>query len=110
MFQDFIAENKLKVHNNQFTRYASNCDPSIIDQIVSNCPQKLLTIKTELNTISDHCHLSSIFNIEIPKQQPKYRKRRNFKLIYRDSLLEAMQINQNMQTVFTILPPIKLPQ
>ena len=39
MFQEFISDNKLKVHNNQFTRYASNCDPSVIDQIVSNCPQ-----------------------------------------------------------------------
>ena len=100
MFQDFIAENKLKVHNNQFTRYQSNCDPSIIDQIISNCPQKLLAIKTEINNISDHCHLSSVFNIEIPKQQPKYRKSRDFSLIYRESLLAALNVNQSMQTVF----------
>ena len=93
MFQEFIYDNKLKVHNNQFTRYASNCDPSVIDQIVSNCPQKLLTIKTDFNNISDHCHLSSTFNIEIPKQQPKYRKYRDFKLIYRESLLGALNIN-----------------
>ena len=38
IFQEFIADDKLKVHNNQFTRYASNFDPSIIDQIVTNCP------------------------------------------------------------------------
>ena len=41
MFQEFISEHNLKVHNNQFTRYQSNCDPSIIDQIIYNCPQKL---------------------------------------------------------------------
>ena len=108
IFQEFIADNQLKVHNNQFTRYASNCDPSIIDQIITNCPQKLLTVKTEFNTISDHCHLSSTFNIEIPKQQPKFRKYRNFKLIYRESLLEALQINPNMQKVFHHSDPNKI--
>ena len=108
MFQEFIADNKLKVHNSQFTRYASNCDPSVIDQIVSNCPQKLLAVKTDFNNISDHCHLSSTFNIEIPKQQPKYRKYRDFKLIYRESLLEALKINPKMQNVFHHSDPDKI--
>ena len=105
IFQEFIHDNKLHVHNNQFTRYQSNCDPSVIDQIISNCPQKLLSVKTEINSISDHCHLSSIFNIEIPNQQPKYRKYRNFKLIFRESLLEALKYNPNMQTVFNHTDP-----
>ena len=74
MFQEFIFDHKLKVHNNEFTRYQSNCDPSIIDQIISNYPQKLLTARTQINTISDHCHLSTILNIEIPKQQPNFKK------------------------------------
>ena len=108
IFQEFISDHKLKVHNNQFTRYQSNCDPSIIDQIISNCPQKLLTVKTQFNTISDHCHLSSLFNIEIPKQQPKFRKIRNFKLIYRESLIEALKINKKIQTVFHYENPNKI--
>ena len=100
MFQDFISNNKLKVHNNEFTRYASNCDPSVIDQIISNCPEKFLHVRTEINTISDHCHLSSTYNIKIPKQQPKYRRYRDFCLVNREMLLEALKINPNMQNVF----------
>ena len=108
MFQEFLFDHNLKVHNNEFTRYQSNCDPSVIDQIISNCPQKLLAVKTEVNTISDHCHLSSTFNIEIPKQQPKFRKVRDFSLIYRESLLEALKINQNLQNVFHHSDPNKI--
>ena len=44
MFQEFISDNKLKVHNNEFTRYASNCDSSIIDQIITNCPENFSTL------------------------------------------------------------------
>ena len=100
IFQEFIFDNNLKVHNNQFTRYASNSDPSLIDQIISNCPQKLLSVKTETNIISDHCHLSCTFNIEIPKQQLKYRRIRDFRLMNRETLLEALKIHLNMQNVF----------
>ena len=105
MFQEFISDNKLKVHNNEFTRYASNCDPSIIDQIITNCPEKLLHVKTEINTISDHCHLSSTYNIEIPKQQPKFRRYRNFRMVNRASLLTALEINPKMQSVFHYSDP-----
>ena len=100
IFQEFISDNKLTVHNNQFTRYQSNCDPSIIDQIISNCPQKIINMRTELNSISDHCHLSSLFNIEIPNQQPRYKRVKNFKGINRESLTEALKVNQHFQEVF----------
>ena len=99
IFHDFHTENKLHIHNNQFTRYASNCEPSVMDQIISNCPQKLLHIKPKSNTISDHCHLSSIFNIKVTKQQPKYKRIRNFKWVIRELLLEALEINKSIQSV-----------
>ena len=60
----------------------------------------MLNIKTEINTISDHCNISSTFNIQIPKQQPKYRRIRNFKLVNRESLVEALKVNPNIQQVF----------
>ena len=64
-----------------------------------------MAVKTELNTISDHCYLSSTFNIKIPKQQPKYRRKRDFRLIYRESLIEALKINPGMQNVFHYSDP-----
>ena len=36
----------------------------------------------------------------MPITQPKFRKLRNFSLIYRESLLQALEINQNMLKVF----------
>ena len=49
-----------------------------------------------------------MFNIEIPKQQPKFRKIRNYRLIYRESLLEALKINPKMQNVFHYTDPNKI--
>ena len=80
---DFIQKNSLKVHNEDFTRFSSCNEPSVIDHIVSNCPEKLSCVSTNLNTVSDHCHLTCNIFIRIPKSTQVYKKIRDWSKLTR---------------------------
>ena len=92
-FMDFIENNKLFIHNTEFTRYAPHQDPTIIDHIVSNCQNRLTNVVTKPFFVSDHCYLHTTINIDVPISLPKFKTKRDQKLLHREAIVTALEVN-----------------
>ena len=104
-FCTFIEDNKLTLHNHEFTRYSPNQDPSIIDHIVSNMDTKVGSVATTKNIFSDHCHLHTHISIDVPNTRPRFRYHRNLKLITREMLLEVLNATPHIYGAFNYTDP-----
>ena len=102
---EFTNENNIKIHNNAFTRYAPNSDPSVIDHVFSNIPAKLTFVETLPSFISDHWYLKFKINIEIPAKPAKLIVRRDYSKVDTEYLRLAIENNQALNQVFNYLNP-----
>ena len=57
IFENFLNDNNIAMLNYEPTRFLSGVDPSCIDHITTNCPDKFFNTNTIKSKISDHCLL-----------------------------------------------------
>ena len=63
VYEDFINAQGLTIINNKFTHFQSNCDPSFIDNILSNKPNHIDQVQTTPGLISDYMIISCLFHV-----------------------------------------------
>ena len=70
-FENFSNDNNIAFLNDEPTRFISGCDPSCIDHLTTNCPDKFFNTNTVKTNISDHCCLVSNYKNKKIKYHPK---------------------------------------
>ena len=103
--ESFANDNNIAILNDEPTRFLSGVDPSCIDHITTNCPEKFYNTNTIKTTISDHCCLVTNYKNKKIKYQPKKIKIRNFKNLTKIKLENAIIHNQNLNTIFNYNEP-----
>ena len=82
---DMLEQHKIDFeifqHNDKLTRFQSNCQPSTLDHLYSNCPSKITDVQTIKTSFSDHCIISGIYNSKDEIYKPKFSKVRKSKLL-----------------------------
>ena len=74
--QDMLIENTLTVHNNLPTFFRNTSNPSCIDHIISNTPEKISNVPTcapentkhnnrMFSLKSDHASISAVYNCKL---------------------------------------------
>ena len=56
-YTSFMNDNNLVFMNFEATRFLKGVEPSCLDHIATNCPDKLYNINTVKSFFSDHCCL-----------------------------------------------------
>ena len=77
-YMEFKITSGLVQLNKEFTRYASNSRPTLLDHILTNRPSLVKKIVTKTNTISDHCHILTEISLTPHVELPKFRIVRNW--------------------------------
>ena len=103
--ETFINDNNLAFLNDEPTRFISGVDPSCIDHIITNCPEKFFNTNTVKTNISDHCCLVSNYKNKKIKYQPKKIKIRNYRNLTKTKLENAIIFNQNLDMIFNYNDP-----
>ena len=52
-FEEFLLRNKLQIMNEELTRFESNVEPTCIDHIITNIPQRISKVQTTTNIVID---------------------------------------------------------
>merc|ERR1712240_396692 len=78
---------------------------SYIDQIYSNCPQKLTHITALDNGQSDHAMITAIYHTKAPINNPKIIYKRPKYLLTEHKLNEYLNNNDIIQTAFNYTDP-----
>ena len=89
-FYNFLNDNNIAILNDEPTRFFSGVDPSCIDHITTNCPEKFYNTNTIKNNISDHCFLVTNYKNKKITYKPKKLKIRNFKSLTKLKLENAI--------------------
>ena len=93
------------IHNKKFTRYRAHQQPSCIDHIFSNCPVKIIDVKTTLTGMSDHCILSAKYTFNGKPYEPSYRISRNFQALTKSALELAIDNSECLNSIFNYDDP-----
>ena len=105
MWMDCINDLKWTIHNSEYTRYAAHQKPSIIDHVLSNCPNKLSSVKTNRNVTSDHCILTFDYNSKGNQLKPRFRWSRNNQNLTKSNLINEVENSVPLQTIFEHTDP-----
>ena len=89
-YESFLNDNNLVTMNEEATRYCSGTEPSCIDHITTNCPDKLFNINTVKSIFSDHCCLVGNFKNKNMSYKPKKIKIRNHRALSKIKLENAI--------------------
>ena len=72
MYEEFRNQNHFTILYKEFTRFQSTAEPSLIDHILTNCPEYLDNVLTKSGLISDHKMIVAYYHINEIIDQPKY--------------------------------------
>ena len=80
-YESFLNSNNLVTMNKEATRFCSGVEPSCIDHVTTNCPDKIYNINTVKSIFSDHCCI--VFNYKNKQlvYKPKKIKVRNHRAL-----------------------------
>ena len=78
-YMEFKISKSFVQINKEFTRYASNSKPTLIDHILTNRPSLVKKVLTKTNSISDHCHILTETTVKQHVVLPEIRRVRNWK-------------------------------
>ena len=104
-YESLSNDNNLVTMNNEATRYCSGVEPSCIDHITTNCPDKLFNINTIKSIFSDHCYLVGNYKNKNMSYKPKKIKIRNHRALTKAKLENAIFFNENLNTIFSHQDP-----
>ena len=81
---------------------------SLLDLFLTNIPQKINTIKTERCQIADHSTVSLQIHAKDLWRRPKIRKIRDWRKIQPEILMEAIENNTRLNSIFAYNDPDKI--
>ena len=64
--------------NHEYTRVTSHQNPSIIDKIYTNRPNKITNVQTKNNIDSDHKYIAARYLLTEPAYHPKFIQKRDY--------------------------------
>ena len=99
-YESFLNDHNLVTMNEEATRFCSGTEPSCIDHITTNCPDKLFNINTVKSIFSDHCGLVGNFKNKNMSYKPKRIKIRNHRALSKIKLENAIIFNENLNSIF----------
>ena len=105
IYMDFKISTGLIQINKEFTRYASNSSPTILDHILTNRPSLIKKIVTKVNSISDHCHILTEITSKPSVELPKFRRVRNWTECTVENLRVEVMASEPLQTLYALTDP-----
>ena len=100
-----IINSNLVIHNHEFNRFAPHQKPSIIDHVVTNCPQHIDNVITKPSIISDHCSLTFNYKAKPDIFWPRFRISRDQSKLSKQNLIYEVQNDPLLQNLYYISDP-----
>ena len=99
IFEDFLQNNNLQILNEEFTRFQSGVNPSCIDHIITNNPERMKRTQTITNVISDHETVVSEYHNSSMVIRTAERVVRNSKNLTVENLEREFDNNVKLNTI-----------
>ena len=71
-YYDLRNELNFTIVNKELTRFQANCEPSLIDHILTTKPQNVDNVITKPSIISDHMFLTCLYHVNELIESPSY--------------------------------------
>ena len=95
-FEEFLEKNKLQIMNEELTRFESNVEPTCIDHIITNVPQRISKVQTTTNIVSDHETVTCKYNNNAIIRRREERIVRNNKMLTKENLCREFDNNEEI--------------
>ena len=101
MLMEHINKYSISQCNNEYTRIVSHQQPSCIDKIYCNMPNKICNVRTIDNIESDHRYILARYITNEPVYQPKFILKRNYTELTAYNINDYIERSENLNLIFT---------
>ena len=105
ILNDHLNENSIAQLNKDFTRITSHQQPSCLDKIYTNKPNKFSNIRTCTNIDSDHKYVIARYMTREPAYHPKFVIKRDFKKLTKFNINDYINRSDILNEIFTSNDP-----
>ena len=102
MYETYMDDQDLTIHNTEATRFWSGCRPSLLDQFVSDCPSFIDNVTSYHGPISDHYIITMQYHTNELKEEQQFRMVRNWTNLTPENMMVMIMKNVKLNSILSM--------
>ena len=102
MYETYMDDQDLTIHNTEATRFWSGCRPSLLDQFVSDCPSFIDNVTSYHGHISDHDIVTMQYHTNELKEEQQFRMVRNWANLTPENMMVMIMKNVKLNSILSM--------